>query len=236
MLEPTIEPGPLSVQAYVDPACEGTWAIFAVELATTAEGAVMVATGAATIDSVFVLVAEPIGFVTVRLTTTDESGRSVQTGLVGREGCVGLEALFDTEPPLPDATVQIEGAMTVIPASHLRTALEDRPRVQAAMTEFLYGLSAQSLQTIACNRLHSLEARCCRWLLTMRDKARSDNLPVTQEGLATLLGSGRPRINALLAALERDGLLRRYRGRIHIVKPGGLGKRACDCYREPSRR
>lgn len=172
----------------------------------------------------------------VKLTTTDESGRSVQTGMVGCEGCVGLEALFDTEPPLPDATVQIEGAMTVIPASDLRAALKVRPSIQVAVAEFLYDLSAESLQTIACNRLHSLEARCCRWLLTMRDKAGSDDLTVTQEGLATLLGSGRPRINALLAALERAGLLRRYRGRIHLLAVAGLERRACDCYREPSRR
>ena len=170
----------------------------------------------------------------IALTTTDASGRSVQTGMVGSEGCVGLEAVFDTAPPLPDATVQIEGAMTVIPASQLRTAIEARPPVQAAVSEFLYGLSAQSLQTIACNRLHSLEARCCRWLLTLRNKTRSDDLPVTQECLATLLGSGRPRINALLAVLERDGLLRRYRGRIHLLASAGLERRACDCYRELS--
>jgi CRP-like cAMP-binding protein len=166
-----------------------------------------------------------------RAVTTDASGRSVQTGIVGREGCVGLEALFGNGRPAADAVVQIEGAMSVVSAAHLRTALDTRPRVQAALSTFLHALSAQSLQTIACNRLHNLCARCCRWLLTMQDKAKSNDLPLTQEGLATLLGGGRPRVNRLLATLERDGILRRYRGRIHVLRRAGLEQYTCECYR-----
>ena len=80
---------------------------------------------------------------------TDAAGRSVQTGLVGREGCVGLEGLFDHVPISSDAVVQIEGVMSVIPVSHLRSRFFSRPSVQLALTRFLFGLSAQSLQTIA---------------------------------------------------------------------------------------
>jgi CRP-like cAMP-binding protein len=167
----------------------------------------------------------------IALTTTDASGRAVQTGMVGREGCVGLQALFGLGIPSPDAVVQIEGAMSVISANHLRAAMDVRPPIQVALTKFLYGLSAESLQTIACNRLHSMLSRCCRWLLTMQDKAKSDDLRMTQEDLATLLGGGRPRVNVILAALKKNGILRRYRGRIHLLTRAGLEQHSCECYR-----
>jgi len=167
----------------------------------------------------------------VALTATDAAGRSVQTGLVGKEGCVGLEALFGPTVTLPEAVVQIEGPMSVITANDLRAALSHRPSIQAALSRFLFSLSAQSMQTIACNRLHSLVSRCCRWLLTIQDRAETDDLPLTQENLATLLGSGRPRINAVLAGLEKKGLVRRHRGRIRLLRRSGLETCACECYR-----
>jgi CRP-like cAMP-binding protein len=167
----------------------------------------------------------------IALTTTDVSGRSVQTGVVGPEGCVGLDTLYGPGPSLPDATIQIEGAMSVIPATHFRTAVDTRPRVHSALSKFLHGLAAQSLQTIACNRLHPLQARCCRWLLTMQDAIDDDILPLTQESLATLLGSGRPRVNLMLGKLEREGMIRRQRGRLQLLTRTGLERCACECYR-----
>jgi CRP-like cAMP-binding protein len=167
----------------------------------------------------------------VALVATDSTGRSVQAGLVGREGGVGLESLFDDAASLPDSVVQIEGSMSVLPAAALRSALCERPAIQIALSRFLYGLSAQSLQTIACNQLHSLLSRCCRWLLTFQDRAARDELPLTQEGLAILLGGGRPRVNALLALLERNDLVRRHRGRIRLLTRSGLEAQSCDCYR-----
>ncbi|MEA2738026.1 MAG: hypothetical protein QOH05_1333 [Acetobacteraceae bacterium] len=170
----------------------------------------------------------------VALSVTDNEGRTVQVGVIGAEGCVGLENIFQHTPAMADAWVQIAGAMSVIAASQLRPALEARPAIQAALTRFLYELSTQSLQTVACNRLHSLKARCCRWLLMMQDRTEGDELPLTQENLATMLGSGRPRINVLLGALEQDGLVRRYRGRIRLLTRAGIEGRACECYRQLS--
>jgi CRP-like cAMP-binding protein len=167
----------------------------------------------------------------IALSVTDDEGRSVQTAVVGPEGCVGLEAVFGWTPGLADSTVQVAGEMSVIQAAHLRSAIESNAVVHAAFTRFLFDLAAQSLQTTACNRLHSLEARCCRWLLMMQDRTGGDDLPLTQESLATMLGSGRPRINGLLAMLELNGLLRRYRGRIRLLSRSGLERRACECYR-----
>jgi CRP-like cAMP-binding protein len=170
----------------------------------------------------------------IAFTATDIEGRRVQTGVVGSEGCVGVEALFDGMPMLPDAIVQVEATVSVIAAAELRFARDARPQIHSALAGFLYGLCAQSLQTIACNRLHTLDARCCRWLLSIQDRLAGDELPLTQESLATLLGSGRPRINGVLARLEQDGLLHRRRGRIRLLTRPGLQARSCDCYAPPA--
>jgi CRP-like cAMP-binding protein len=167
----------------------------------------------------------------VALSVTDDEGRTVQTGVVGSEGCIGLETMFSGTPVMADAWVQIAGEMSVISVTHLRSAWEARPSIQSALLRSMFTLLAQSLQTVACNRLHSLEARCCLWLLMIWDRTGDNDLPLTQESLATMLGSGRSRINALLAAVERDGLVRRYRGRIRLLSRAGLERRACECYR-----
>jgi CRP-like cAMP-binding protein len=166
----------------------------------------------------------------IALFTSDATGRTVQTGLIGREGVVGVEALLGLMSPSLDTAVQIEGPMSVVPADALRPVLPERPAIQSALLRSLHMFSTNSLQTIACNRLHSLMSRCCRWLLTLQDRAERDELPLTQENLATLLGSGRPRINALLANLEEAGLVRRYRGRIRLLTRSGLKAHACGCY------
>jgi CRP-like cAMP-binding protein len=168
----------------------------------------------------------------IALSVTDTEGRTVQTGLVGSEGCVGLENMFPHKLAMADAWVQIAGEMSVIAAAPLRSALQARPAIQIVLARFLFELSAQSLQTVACNRLHTLEERCCRWLLMMRDRTDDDDLPLTQQCLATMLGSGRPRINVLLADLEKDGLVRRFRSRIRLLSRTGLQSRACECYRQ----
>jgi CRP-like cAMP-binding protein len=166
----------------------------------------------------------------IALFASNGAGRSVQIGLVGNEGCVGLEALVDRVPRLTDAVVQIEGSMSVVSAAQLKATLFDRPSIEAAMARFLFGLCAQSVRTIACDRVHSLPSRCCRWLLKIQDRLGSDDLPLTQERLAALLGSGRQRINAVLGELEQDGLVRRDRGRVRLMTRSGLEARSCECY------
>jgi CRP-like cAMP-binding protein len=167
----------------------------------------------------------------IALSITDAEGRTAQSGLVGPEGCIGLETLYGQPPALVDATVQVSGEMAVIPGGHARAAVEANSVVEATFAGFLYQLAAQSLQTVACNRLHSLDSRCCRWLLMMQDRTGGQDLSLTQESLATMLGSWRPRINGLLATLESEDLVRRYRGRVRLVSRLGLERRACDCYR-----
>lgn len=168
----------------------------------------------------------------VALSSTDEDGQSAQTGVVGAEGCIGLEALLDdTMPPMADASVQIEGDISVISARALRSTLRSRPLIREALVKYLYGLSAQSMRIVACNRLHALEQRCCTWLLVIQDRTGADELVMTQDSLAALLGGGRPRINRTLGNLEARGLLRRKRGRIRLLDREGLEHRACECFK-----
>jgi CRP-like cAMP-binding protein len=167
----------------------------------------------------------------VALATTDAEGHNVQSAYVGSEGCVGVETLLDQAPNLADATVQIEGDISVISAARFRSALKARPPIREAVLKYLYALSAQLLQATACDRLHTLEQRCCRALLLMQDSTGMDELALTQESLAALLGGGRPRVNNVLGSLERKGLLRRRRGRIDLLRRAGLKARSCDCYR-----
>jgi CRP-like cAMP-binding protein len=167
----------------------------------------------------------------VTLTVTDGEGRSAQTGVVGPEGCVGAETLFGQRPALADAAVQIEGPISVISTRQLRPALLTRPAIGVALAACLQDLALQATQICACNRLHTLESRCCGWLLLLRARAGKDDLGLTQENLAALLGGGRSRINVILGALERAGLVRRRRGRIQVRSPDGLMARACECHR-----
>jgi hypothetical protein len=119
-------------------------------------------------------------------------------------------------------------------ASNIRHA-ESRPAIREAALRYFYASSAQLLQATACDRLRTLERRCCRALLLMpdstlmQDSTGEDELALTQESLAALLGGGRPRIN--FGTLERKGLLCRRRGRIRLLRRAGLEERSCDCYR-----
>jgi CRP-like cAMP-binding protein len=166
----------------------------------------------------------------IALTITDQAGRSAQVGLVGSEGCLGLKAAFDAPTLVADAVVQIGGTMLTAPASVLRESWDDRPSLQAALSGWLVCMAAQATRTIACNRVHNLSSRTCRWLLTMRDRAGREDLPITQESLAQLLGGGRPRINRLLASLEAENLVSLRRGHIILANRPELEARACECY------
>ena len=90
---------------------------------------------------------------------------------------------------------------------------------------------AQVSQSVACNGLHRLEQRCCRWLLMTRDRVGSDDLRLTHEFLAIMLGARRASVTEVLGPLQEAGLVRSHRGRIIIIDRAGLESRACECYR-----
>jgi CRP-like cAMP-binding protein len=165
----------------------------------------------------------------ISLMISTEEGRMAEAAAVGREGAVGLEAAFEPSIALSDSVVQIAGEFTVIRAEHVRTMLAAHPPAATVMARYGRGLTAQLQQSIACNALHRLDERCCRWLVTAQTRAGTDELPLTQETLAGILGAGRPGVSIVLRSLEEAGLISRRRGRILIQDRAGLVARACEC-------
>jgi CRP-like cAMP-binding protein len=168
------------------------------------------------------------GLVSLTISTAD--GRMVEVAAIGREGAVGIEAAFEPSVALSDSSVQIGGEFSVIRTDHLRSAVASHPSVEAGLCRYFRALTAQLQQSVACNSLHGLDQRCCRWLLAAQDRSGLDELPLTQEMLAGMLGAGRPGISLALGKLERAGLIRGRRGRIRILSRAGIAARACECH------
>jgi CRP-like cAMP-binding protein len=166
----------------------------------------------------------------ISLTVSTEEGHMAEVASIGREGGAGLEAAFEASVALSDSVVQIGGEFSIIRTEHLRAVTAAYPPVASAVARHGQALTAQLEQSVACNALHRLEQRCCRWLITAHGRSGADELPLTQEALAGLLGAGRPGVSLVLRSLERAGLIRRRRGRIIILEPGGIHAHACECH------
>ena len=102
--------------------------------------------------------------------------------------------------------------------------------LQDLLHDYHSAFMAQVLQSVACNGLHRLEQRCCRWLLMMRDRVDSDDLRLTHEFLAIMLGARRASVTEVLRLLHESGLVRSHRGRRSILDGPGLEERTCECY------
>jgi CRP-like cAMP-binding protein len=165
----------------------------------------------------------------ISLMISTEEGRMAEVATIGREGAVGLEAAFEPSIALSDSVVQIAGAFAVVRAEHLRAVVAAHPAVGTGLSRYGRALTAQLQQSVACNALHRLDQRCCRWLVTAQGRAGTDELPLTQETLAGILGAGRPGISGVLRSLEQAGLISRRRGRIRILDRGGIATLACEC-------
>jgi CRP-like cAMP-binding protein len=167
------------------------------------------------------------GLISLMISTAE--GRMAEAAAIGREGAVGLEAAFEPSIAMSDSVVQIAGAFSIVRAEHLRIMVSDHPLAGTVLTRYGRALTAQLQQSVACNALHRLDERCCRWLVTAQGRAGTDELPLTHETLAGILGAGRPGISVVLRSLEEAGLIRRRRGRIVIADRAGIVGRACEC-------
>ena len=114
----------------------------------------------------------------------------------------------------------------------MHTALQARPALQRQMLAYNEALLAQAYHTVACNAVHPVEARCCRWLLSTHDRLDQDALPLTHEFLAEMLGVQRSTVSTVLRGLQTSGLIEQYRGGIKVIDRAGLDRGACECYRK----
>jgi CRP-like cAMP-binding protein len=166
----------------------------------------------------------------VSLVKTMRDGRTVEIEAVGIEGVTDPSSLFGLEAALAESIVQIPGDAYRIKRDVLAREVDRDDALRNVLQNYVRLAISRIMQTAACNRLHSLEERCCRWLLISHDSARSDTFPLTHEFLAMMLGAQRAGVSIAASFLQKAGYIRYTRGRITITDRPGLENAACECY------
>jgi CRP-like cAMP-binding protein len=162
---------------------------------------------------------------------TMQDGRAVEIGVVGIEGISSPHALFGINKAVLEAIVQIPGTAFRIRHDRLKQLMAEDALLREALEKYIHFYIAAFAQTAACNRLHFIEERCCRWLLISHDSARSDTFSLTHEFLAMMLGVQRSSVSITASALQKAGLIQYRHGQITIVNRSALEDAACECYR-----
>jgi CRP-like cAMP-binding protein len=158
-------------------------------------------------------------------------GETVETMTIGREGGVGLATGIGSQTALNRVTVQLAGRATQVPAPRWAALAQQSQAVRDLIVRYNDVQLAQVQQSVACNALHDVEARLCRWLLEARDRVGSDTLPLTQEFLAEMLGVRRTTVTIVARMLQSAGFVHYRRGVVHLRDVAALEGAACDCYR-----
>ncbi|WP_457094277.1 Crp/Fnr family transcriptional regulator [Microvirga sp. P5_D2] len=167
----------------------------------------------------------------VSFTTLLQDGGSVEMAAFGRESMFGYVSAQVTRQSFGRYVAQFSGTASRIPLDRLIDAIRTHPEVRQLILNFTEALLTQTLQAVACNAVHSVEARCCRWILSTRDRFDHDALPLTHETLAQTLGVQRSTVSSVTRALQMAGLITQGRGVITITDREGLEETACECYR-----
>lgn len=157
-------------------------------------------------------------------------GDQVEVGVIGREGFSGLPALFDQPQMSHSVIMQGIGEGVRIPSAVVRTEFLKGGMLSKLVYSFTYLQFVQITQSVLCNRVHEIEARLARWMLSSADRMESDTLHLTQEFLSQMLGVQRSSVTVAAGELQRQGLIGYSRGRIHILDRPGLTAKACECY------
>jgi CRP-like cAMP-binding protein len=167
----------------------------------------------------------------ISLLAVMQDGQTVETATVGRSGVVGGMSAFGPWRAFARATVQIPGTASRIASRRFRAAIKQSECLRNLVLRNGQSVVAQIQQTAACNALHDVEERLCRWLLLTRDQTDSDIIPLTQESLSQMLGVRRTTVNQAACKLQAAGFIQYHRrGRIEIVNRSGLENMACECY------
>jgi len=166
----------------------------------------------------------------VSLLTNFKSGHVVDFAVIGSEGMVGDMVACGIARVPYSAVVQVAGSALAAKSQDFIELINESPASRDVVSKFQAALMLQAQQIAACNAVHSVEARMCRWLLQIRNRAQTNVLPVTQEFLSHMLGVQRTTVTLVEQTLKAAGLVRQRRGRIEILDEAGLRARACECY------
>jgi len=166
----------------------------------------------------------------VSLVAVMQNGATVETATIGRGGVVGAMAALGSRTISGRAVVQLPGSAMRMGAAQFRAAARDSERIRDLVVRYNDLLISQIQQSVACNALHGLESRLCRWLLQTHDCVDGDTIPLTQEFLAQMLGVRRTTVTIAARLLQSAGLIRYRRGLIQVVNREGLEKASCECH------
>lgn len=162
--------------------------------------------------------------------TIMQDGSSVEVGMVGYEGLVGVSALLGEVKSQQHIVIQLPGKAYKVKTALVKKEFEQNSEFRRSILRFVDSFIDLSGQTAACNRLHNVEQRCARWLLLSSDRTQSHILSLTQEYLSLMVGVRRSGISEAAAGLQRRGLISYKKGKIKIIDRKGLETVACECY------
>ncbi|HEX8130657.1 MAG TPA: Crp/Fnr family transcriptional regulator [Pyrinomonadaceae bacterium] len=165
------------------------------------------------------------------MVTTMEDGSSVESGSIGREGMSGIPVLLDAEETTMPTFVQIAGEAIRIKSAAVKEVYERGGQLKKILNRYIHTVIVIGSQSVACNRLHNIEARLARWLLASSDGVGSHEVNITHEYLAVMLGVRRAGVSEAAAKLQERNLIRYNRGNVMILDRETLEASACECYR-----
>jgi CRP-like cAMP-binding protein len=173
------------------------------------------------------------GLASILSVTAD--GKSVEVGLTGKEGLVGLPLVVGLRTSATRVVVQVAGTAFRLSAANMMRVLRKCTQLEKRLNRYSQELGMQSMQVAACNRLHEVPERLARWLLMSQDRIGGDLVPLTQEFLAHMLGTRRASVTVGAGILQKAGLITYTRGAVTIVNRGNLEDAACECYKVMTR-
>jgi CRP-like cAMP-binding protein len=164
------------------------------------------------------------------LVTVLEDGSTVEAGSVGHEGMVGIPVLLNATSTPMETVTQVGGTALRIPSEVVKKQFDSSPAMHALLHRYIHALFIIASQSTACNRRHQVDERLARWLLMSADGIQNEEVAITHEYLATMLGVRRPGVTEAALKLQEDGLIHYRRGGTTIIDRRRLEERACECY------
>lgn len=167
----------------------------------------------------------------ISLLSLRTGSKTVEVGVIGHEGMVGLPVFLGTNISPNQVIVQVADGAMRMKASALKAELKRGGALQGLLLRYTQARITQISQRAACNNLHTVRKRLCRWLLMVHDRVRSDVFPLTHGRISTMLGVRRTSVTEAAGSLQQAGLINYSYGKITILNRRGLERTACECYR-----